>query len=81
MGSWYFNQGTANSKIRAVILLHLSPAVKSEFPMIPLTPILKAELITIDDDIVRYRVHCDQCGEEIKGVRSHCSRNDLATLN
>jgi hypothetical protein len=35
--------------------------------MIPLTPTLKAELVTIDDDIVRYRVYCDQCDGYIIG--------------
>ena len=27
------------------------------------TPILKAELVVIDDDIIRYRVWCDQCSD------------------
>ncbi len=31
--------------------------------MILPTPILKAELVLIDDDIVRYRVYCDQCND------------------
>lgn len=31
--------------------------------MIPLTPTLKAERVTIDEDIVRYRVWCDQCAD------------------
>ncbi len=30
--------------------------------MLPL-PILKDELVNIDDDIVRYRVWCDQCDD------------------
>lgn len=49
--------------------------------MIPLTPTVKAELVTIDDDIVRYRVYCDQCDDwhyhgPADGHREcHCSNN------
>ncbi len=31
--------------------------------MVRLTPTLVAEMVVIDDDIIRYRVYCDQCNE------------------
>lgn len=31
--------------------------------MVASTPTLKAELVKIDDNIVRFRVYCDQCDD------------------